>query len=44
MIKFIKQLLCFHEYSKYAKVVYDKNNKKKHAYICYKCGKRKYID
>lgn len=36
--------LCIHKYTSGVRTVYDNKGKKKHAYICLKCGKREYID
>lgn len=44
MQPFYKRWLCIHKYTGGARTVHDNNGKKKHAYICLKCGKREYID
>lgn len=36
--------LCVHKYTGGVRTVYDNKGKKRHAYICLKCGKREYID
>ena len=35
--------LCTHEYTSGVRTIHE-NGKKKHAYICLKCGERKYIN
>ena len=41
---FYKRLLCFHKYTSGIRVIHDKSGKKRHAWICTKCGDRIYID
>lgn len=36
--------LCVHKFTGGVRTVYDNKGKKRHAYICLKCGKREYID
>ena len=38
------RMMCVHSYSGGVRVVYDKKGNKRHAKICRKCGKIKYID
>lgn len=40
----LKQKLCFHWMSPNFYAVKDKKGRKRHAYICSKCGKRVYAD
>lgn len=44
MKPFWKRWLCVHKYTGGVRTVYDNKGKKRHAYICLKCGKRKHID
>lgn len=44
MKPFWKRWLCVHKYTGGVRAVYDNKGKKRHAYICLKCGKREYID
>ncbi|MCI8718412.1 MAG: hypothetical protein K2N61_08600 [Lachnospiraceae bacterium] len=39
-----KRWLCVHKFTGGARVVYDREGRKKHARICLKCGQRQYID
>lgn len=41
---FWKRWLCVHKFTGGVRTVYDNKGKKRHAYICLKCGKRDYID
>jgi len=41
---FWEKWLCAHKYIDGVRTVYDNKCKKRHAYICLKCGNRKYID
>ncbi len=36
--------MCIHKFSGGVRTVYDSKGRKRHARICSKCGKRKYID
>ncbi len=36
--------LCIHKFTGGVRTIYDKKGRKRHAYICLKCGKRDYID
>lgn len=44
MKPFWKRWLCTHEYTGGVRTVCVNKGKKRHAFICVKCGKRKYID
>lgn len=39
-----KRWLCVHSYTGGVRTVYDNKERKRHARICVKCGKREYID
>lgn len=41
---FWKRWLCIHNFTGGVRTVYDDKGKKRHAYICLKCGKREYIN
>ena len=44
MKPFWKRCLCVHKYTGGVRVIYNNKGKKRHSYICLKCGKREYID
>ena len=44
MKPFWKRWLCVHKFTGGVRTVYDNKGKKRHAYICLKCGEREYID
>lgn len=44
MKPFWKRWLFVHKYTGGVRTVYDKKGKKRHAYICLRCGKKDYID
>lgn len=43
-MEWLKRLFCLHRMSPNLFAVKDDKGRRRHAYICSKCGKREYVD